>query len=551
MLLKTSPPTPRTTNTFQHTTIRLLQQHFLLSKLEPKAFFLFTFHSSTNSLVLLRNQTSIEVVQLLLIMARKAETASLQNQTNLPNPTVSPATTSSQLHANFVKVSIHTAKCDSCEKHNKLTVYRCVECGQHVCSQCWKKPGDGTHVFGGGSHDASILNGSEPIKVNSGVGKKRHENASKTRARRRVQVISDEEDEDDLPVLKPAFKPETSEAIEATKQRNQRTNAIMSGGHHQGHEDISSNLWPMVPARSPPASRPAVPATNTNATNSLNRVVQTNPHLHGDETKSQHQRIGGVYNSIPRQPIYISTREQEPDLPARRPPPQTTSSQQTSRYTHKLARPANYRPQPRSDADDQAADPRNRLAFAPQQNNVVHQAPRPSQASVSHHQPVRPAPRPVPRPAPPPFTISQHHVQTAANINQMSARDRQIAYLREREQAHNKAKLIDVRDRQALTSQQSPRLAANTDQVATHNHPAFISNGLESFAANHEQMMAAREHQRAYLSRQLANRQTSGAAQISVPYQPATKLSPHSAQTSLSPMHVAPSAPRQVQGVCL
>lgn len=133
----------------------------------------------------------------------------------------------------------------------------------------------------------------------------------------------------------------------------------------------------------------------------------------------------------------------------------------------------------------------------------------------------------------------------------MSARDRQIAYLNQREQAYNKAKLINAHNRQALSSHQSAPLAANKDHVATQNHPAFISNRLESFAASHEHMMAAREHQRAYLSRQQANRQTSGAAQISVPYQPNTKLFTHSDQASLSPMRVASLAPRQVQGVCL
>lgn len=480
-------------------------------------------------------------------MARRTETASLQNQTTVPNPTVSPPTTSSQPHTNFVEVTIHTAKCDTCEKRNRLTVYRCMECGQQVCSQCWKKSEDGTHVFGGGSHDASGLNRSDMIKTDNGDGKKGHENASKTRARRRVRVISDDDDDDDdddLPVLKPAFTTNTAEAIDARNQQSKRTNAIMNGGHHQGHQ---SNLWPIVPARGPPVSRPAVPTTNTNATDSLNRVMQSNPHLHGEENNPQHERIGGLHNSLRRQQIYVSTGDQEADLPARRPLQQAISNQQANRYAHNLARPANYRRQSGSDADNQTADPRNRLAFAPQQNNNNHQAPRPSQASVSRQQAVGS----VPRLAPPPFSISQRHVQTAANISQMSARDRQTAYLKQREQAYIKAKLIDARDRQASSSQQSARLAANRDQVTTRNHPAFTSNRLESFAANHEQILTAREQQQAYLSRQQADRQTSDAAQISVPYQPTIKLSPYPDQASLSPMHAASLAPRRVQRVCV
>ena len=541
-------------------------------------------------------------------MARKTETASLNYQATASNPKVSRPITSSRPHANFKKVKVHTAKCDSCEKNNKLTLYRCMECGQHVCSLCWRKSGDGTHVFGGGSPDASKLNSSDVIVNDKGDGKKGHENANRTRGRRRVRVIisdDDDDDDDSLPVLKPASTTEITGAVDASEQQSKRINAIMNGDHHQGHEDGLPDLWPMLPARGRPVSRPTVSSANISATDSPTRVMQGNPHLHEEEMEPEHQSTGRVYNSLRRQTIYVPVDDQETNLPAGRPLQPSISNLQGSRYAYVPDRPVIYRPRPGSDPDKQAAHQRNQLAldprqknsniqgsrpgqasvsnqqanhyanvpdrpaiyrprpganvdlqaarsqlaFAPQQKHYSHQAPRPGQASVSHQQAVRSASRPAQRS----FSISQHHVQTAANTDQMSARDRQTLYMenKARANANAKAKLTEAHNRQALSSQQNTRPEANRDQVANHNQQAFISNRLASSAAGYEQMMAAREHQQAYLSHQQANRQLSGTVQTSVSLQRATNLSPYPDQAFPSQTHAASGAFHQVQEVCL
>jgi len=51
-------------------------------------------------------------------------------------------------HTDFKEIKIHTAKCDSCNKHNKLTIYRCMTCGYQRCTPCWNNSGDdGKHEF--------------------------------------------------------------------------------------------------------------------------------------------------------------------------------------------------------------------------------------------------------------------------------------------------------------------------------------------------------------------------------------------------------------------
>ena len=51
-------------------------------------------------------------------------------------------------HSTFTEIKIHTAKCDICNKHNALTMYRCVDCGQQCCTPCLiGKGGDGIHVL--------------------------------------------------------------------------------------------------------------------------------------------------------------------------------------------------------------------------------------------------------------------------------------------------------------------------------------------------------------------------------------------------------------------
>ncbi|KAI9845090.1 MAG: hypothetical protein M1837_005094 [Sclerophora amabilis] len=55
------------------------------------------------------------------------------------------------LHTNFNQVTIHTAKCDLCNRRNYATLQRCTLCGWSCCAPCWlERGGDGTHVINAG-----------------------------------------------------------------------------------------------------------------------------------------------------------------------------------------------------------------------------------------------------------------------------------------------------------------------------------------------------------------------------------------------------------------
>lgn len=58
---------------------------------------------------------------------------------------------STALHTNFEAIKVHTAKCDTCDKHNTLIIYRCADCGMQCCTPCWQeRGGDDNHVLNGG-----------------------------------------------------------------------------------------------------------------------------------------------------------------------------------------------------------------------------------------------------------------------------------------------------------------------------------------------------------------------------------------------------------------
>ncbi|KAL8809134.1 MAG: hypothetical protein Q9200_003681, partial [Gallowayella weberi] len=51
-----------------------------------------------------------------------------------------------QLHTEFETITIHTAKCDLCNRHNSSEMFRCTKCGRQCCKPCWdNKGGDGRH----------------------------------------------------------------------------------------------------------------------------------------------------------------------------------------------------------------------------------------------------------------------------------------------------------------------------------------------------------------------------------------------------------------------
>ena len=58
---------------------------------------------------------------------------------------------SRKVHSTWTEVTIHTAKCDRCNKHNKAILYRCSSCGFQICTPCREAdPDDGEHTMNGG-----------------------------------------------------------------------------------------------------------------------------------------------------------------------------------------------------------------------------------------------------------------------------------------------------------------------------------------------------------------------------------------------------------------
>ena len=528
-------------------------------------------------------------------MARGTETPRLNDRSISSNPTGNPPGAFPRAHTDFMEVRVHTAKCDSCEKHNKLTLYRCMECGQHVCSSCWKKSGDRTHVFGGGSRNAPELATNNVIENGSGGSKKGRENAGMTRTRRRVHVISDDDDDDNSSVLRPSSITRNPEPVDASKQQSKRINVVMNGDQHQDHPDDSLDLWPMVPRTGLPVSRPAVPTDNTRPTESANPATQRNPHIQGEADDPGRQQIA----QLRRQTIYTPVSDQEAYLPVFRPSQRSVSTQQATVCAHLLEGDIIYRPRLGSDRDGQATSARNELgfvnpqllnvqaprfaqpsvtfqqvprqilpaiyrtqpgadvdsqaarfqvAFVPhQQNSGNRQAPLPAQAPVSHQHAVHAATRP----SQPSVSITQHQDQTVANADQVAARDQSRAlYSRQMKQhaeAYANAKAGDTHNRQALNQQQNAQLAANREQLASRNQQAFIANQASSSSARYEQTLAARDAQQAYLSRQRQNHPASGSGQTWVSQQRVTDSIP-SSQAFLSQIRASASL---ASGVCL
>lgn len=453
---------------------------------------------------------------------------------------------SPQLHTNFIPVTVHTAKCDSCDKHNKLTLYRCVECGQHVCSLCWnKKSGDRNHTFGGGSHN---VHANHQVEDHKSEGEREDENRTRTRTRRRVRIISDDED-DDLPVSRPALTVKNINASNPNKQHTERKNIIVDNNHGEGHtpnkqhtkrrnvimndnhhEDQADGLprlQPIVPARKLPVLRPAIPATSTSATESTNGVMQRSSSIHSNESKNKRQDMGQVYDNLGRQTVssqYAFEGDQQDNLEARRPSQPSISHQQANPSAHHHPQPANYSPRPGADVDRQAA--RNQFAFA-ESLPTGHQFPRPAHPSIAQKYAPQLAPRQI-QPA-------VYRPRLEADV------DRQAV-------GNANAKQMEARNQQNLSSHQSVRPAVNRDQVAPYNQQAFVSNQQSPSAASYrEQMIAARDRQEAYFSRQQPNRPIPGSAHSSVTHQHVTGLHPSPAQASHSQQHTASLASRQAQ----
>lgn len=115
-----------------------------------------------------------------------------------------PLTT--DVHDQFEEIKIHTAKCDSCNKHNKLIIYRCKKCGQQCCTPCWqRKGGDDNHILNGG--DRGFAKGANEFEESTtelpamqsgpGTSNARAVKKRKRLVRRRKTALEDEDKEDE------------------------------------------------------------------------------------------------------------------------------------------------------------------------------------------------------------------------------------------------------------------------------------------------------------------------------------------------------------------
>lgn len=120
----------------------------------------------------------------------------------------------SLMHTKFKDITIHTAKCDTCNKHNTKIMKQCVDCGQNFCTPCWQARGsDGTHMLNSG--DKGYAATKAQMTANAGRArpldllkpKKEKVSSMKSpsprtagrskRVRRRTVVIEESESEDD------------------------------------------------------------------------------------------------------------------------------------------------------------------------------------------------------------------------------------------------------------------------------------------------------------------------------------------------------------------
>ena len=520
-------------------------------------------------------------------MLRSLQRSKLDRHSSTLNLTTNPPLTFTKPYAEFTEVRVHTAKCDSCDKHNKLTMYRCLKTGQHVCSLCWKKSRDRMHVFGGGSFKELDMNSNTANGNKSADGEKRREDATRTRTRKRVPIISD--DEDDVFVLTPASTTGKAKTVDASKQHQETNNTVMNNGHYHDHEDESPELWPMVPA-----SRPSVlrPAAYSSATESVKSTMQINDDVHEDEIEPERHGMVRNHENPGRQPIpgrRIFVDDLETNHQARRPSQSYISKRQAAHSAHSYAQPAIYRPRPGVDVDRQAARyqhlftdslPKIHQALcqaqhtpayqqAPRQirpdiyrlrpgievrqqaartqptfvdhRHPYHQAPQIDQASVSRQQ----AAYSGRRPAQASFYISERDGQIRAPTDLEAVRNPQASYLNQQAQAFANVKLMKARNRHALSSHQNARLAVNRDRLAVHNHQAFISNQLSPSAADCGNSLAARDQQQAYLARQQAFHPPPSSAQASLSHGFATSSFRLPAQDLRAQQHASPLASYQ------
>lgn len=474
---------------------------------------------------------------------------------------------SPRLHTNFTKIKAHTAKCDFCEMHNKLTLYRCTECGQQTCSVCWNKlSGDKLHLFNGGVAGGPDLNAYSAVNDDE-AGDQGDESQARTFTGRRGYVLTNDGG-DNAPVSKSTRARVKAEAGDVKKQKGKRHKFIESTDHHEGHEDRSTTLWPMISARGLAVLRPAVPAASTSAYEIVNQETQRNPHLQGQEPRRDQRRMAQAYDGIDRQAVptrHVFIDGQQTIRHARHQPIANGPHQQTTHPAYLHTQPAVYRSQPVSDVDQQAAY--NQYAFANSQS-TNRQVSRPAQPHNAQQQGTQVAPPYPPRPgvdvdqqaarnqvaftrrpdtnhqahSQDPASNTQLRAQDAAKMAQIAARNQQAFYLNQQAQQYSNAEQMEARK----IPHQNGRPVFNGDQVVARNQQVPNLNRLPPASGNHMvEMLVARDPQDAYFSREQADYPSPPNSGIAQSWASHMNPFPLPAQAFPSAQHTAPPASRQ------
>ena len=500
----------------------------------------------------------------------------------------------SRLHTNFVEVKVHTAKCDSCEKHNKGTLYRCTECGQQVCSFCWTVlSGDKTHVYGSGSYDVpqSTANRLDEGGIGDADGDQADEMGVTRQARiRRTIVISDDED-DDLPMLTPAPTMNQAKMNGTNNQQRDRRNVIIDDDQRENRQGDMSTLRPIAQARKLPVLRPTDAVANTSVNETVDQVGLRQSQSHGRNSGAGRHKLVQDYDILERQaaPTRYAFVDDDQGL-SRQSHHQNLSRvphQQAPYPTPLYAQPASYHHRPGHYLDQQVA--RNQYAFATIQpaqrqapdpthslnahqratqlalrqtqhasypprsgvnvhqqaargQDVDHQNRMPNQASFSRPNAVPLDPRSAQA------SISRQNAQVAPNMDAVAAHNRHVYLINQQAQAQARASAtsMEARNRQPMGVYRTLPPNTHRDQAAAHHRQILASNQQSaSTRTSMEQDMKARGQQEAGLSRKQAIRPHLGPPQTSYPYQGPTKSFPLPPQVSLSQQHAALPASRQ------
>ena len=462
----------------------------------------------------------------------------------------------SRLHTNFVEVKVHTAKCDSCEKHNKGTLYRCTECGQQVCSFCWTViSGDKPHIYGSGSYDVqqSTANRLDEGGIDVADGDQEDGLGVTRQARiRRTIVISDDED-DDLPMLTPAPIMNQAEMNGTNYQQRNRRNVIIDDDQREDRQGDFSTLRPIAQARKLPVLRPADPTANKSVNETVDQVGLRQSQIHG---QNHHQNLSRVPH---QQAPYPTPLYAQPASYHRRPGDYLDQQVARNQYAFATIQPA-QRQAPDSTHSLNAHQRATQLALRQTQHsypprsrvNVHHQAARgqdvdhqnrmPNQASFSRPNAVPLDPRSAQA------FISRQNAQVASNLDTVAAHNRHAFLINQQAQAQARASAtsMETRNRQPMGVYRSFPPNTHRDQAAAHHRQILASNQQSaSTRTSMEQDMRARAQQEAGLSRKQATRPHPGPPQTSDPYQGPTKSCPLPPQVSLSQQHAALPASRQ------